>query len=109
MRDPRIYGQVVAYGVVLVVILVLGLRGGEPASGEARTATAKRAAAPRALAIVWGGDVTLGSAYGEPPCAGWGLLAPLARTLRGADVAAVNYEGTLGASGVSKCGLPARE
>jgi hypothetical protein len=110
VRDPRVYGQIVAYTVVLAVIVALGVSRGEPAAALGEPAVAhKRAAESRPLTIAWGGDVTLGSAYGQPPAAGWGLLAPLARTLRAADVAAVNYEGTLGASGVSKCGLPARE
>jgi Bacterial capsule synthesis protein PGA_cap len=60
------------------------------------------------LSLVWGGDVTLGSRYGHPPQRGWPELAPVARALRGADVAAVNYEGTFGSGGPSKCagGLP---
>src|SRR5689334_22440885 len=100
LRDPRIYGQLVVYAVALVAILVLGLsRGGETPARAASVAVAKQRVEP--LTIAWGGDVTLGSAYGLPPASGWGLLAPLARTLRSADVAAVIYEGTLGASGVS--------
>ena len=60
------------------------------------------------ISLVWGGDVTLGSRYGHPPQRGRPELAPVARVLRGADVAAVNYEGTFGPGGPSKCasGLP---
>jgi len=64
------------------------------------------AAAPPAAAvtITWGGDLTLGSSYGHPPDRGWPQLAPVARELRRADVAAVNYEGTFAPGGPSKCG-----
>jgi hypothetical protein len=108
VRDPRVYGQVVAYTIALVAILLVGFRGGSTASGEVkpgsdRDASGKRTA-PRSMTIAWGGDVTLGSSYGQPPAQGWGLLAPVARTLRSADVAAVNYEGVLGSGGASKCG-----
>jgi Bacterial capsule synthesis protein PGA_cap len=61
-------------------------------------------AAPRGLSLVWGGDVTLGSSYGQPPDRGWPQLAGVARVLRRADVAAVDLEGTFGAGGASKCG-----
>jgi hypothetical protein len=108
MRDPRVYGQIVVYTVVLAVIVGLGLRGGESAAAPASASAAKpRPAQSRSLTIAWGGDVTLGSAYGQPPDSGWGLLAPVARTLRAADVAAVNYEGVLGVGGASKCGMAA--
>jgi poly-gamma-glutamate capsule biosynthesis protein CapA/YwtB (metallophosphatase superfamily) len=63
-------------------------------------------AAPSATAvtIAWGGDVTLGSSYGNPPARGWPQLAPVARVLRSADLAGVNYEGTFAPGGPSKCG-----
>ena len=54
--------------------------------------------------LAWGGDVTLGSSYGNPPDAARGLLAAVAAPLRAADVGAVNLEGTLGSGGPSKCG-----
>ena len=64
------------------------------------------AAAPPAgaVTITWGGDVTLGSSYGRPPARGWPQLAPVARVLRAADIAALNYEGTFAPGGASKCG-----
>lgn len=65
---------------------------------------ARAGAAARDVSLVWGGDVTLGSRYGHPPHRGWPQLAPVAGLLRGADLAAVNYEGTFGAGGPSKCG-----
>jgi Bacterial capsule synthesis protein PGA_cap len=70
------------------------------------------AAAPlppgRPLTLVWGGDVTLGSSYGLPPRHARGMLAGVVPTLRAADIAAVNLEGTLGSGGVPKCPPPPR-
>jgi hypothetical protein len=62
-----------------------------------------------AVTIAWGGDVTLGSSYGQPPARGWPHLAPVAGVLRSADLAAVNYEGTFAPGGPSKCGGPDRD
>jgi Bacterial capsule synthesis protein PGA_cap len=81
---------------VAVVVLLLA-----PASA-ADPAVAARPA--HRVSIVWGGDVTLGSSYGRPPHRGWLQLAGIAGTLRRADLAAVNYEGTFGSGGPSKCG-----
>jgi hypothetical protein len=55
------------------------------------------------LEIAWGGDTTLGSSHGLPPDRGWPLLAPVAGLLRGADLAALNLEGTFSVGGQSKC------
>jgi hypothetical protein len=60
------------------------------------------------LFIAWGGDVTLGSSYGNPPDAGRPLLRAVRSALRKADIATLNYEGTFGPGGASKCG-PASE
>src|SRR3954470_3477126 len=91
-------------GLAIVAAAVALLWAGRsPGSGQAAAATA-RPAKPRPITIAWGGDVTLGSLYGQPPAAGWPLLAPVARVLRAANLAAVNYEGTLGSGGGSKCG-----
>jgi hypothetical protein len=65
---------------------------------------AAAAPAPAAVTITWGGDLTLGSSYGRPPARGWPQLARVERVLRSADLAAVNYEGTFGPGGASKCG-----
>ena len=62
------------------------------------------AAPAAAVTIAWGGDVTLGSSYGRPPARGWPQLAPVAGVLGGADVGAINYEGTFAPGGASKCG-----
>jgi hypothetical protein len=64
------------------------------------------AAAPLAgetFTLAWGGDVTPGSAYGLPPANGRDMLAGVSTVLAGADIAAVNLEGTLGLGGVAKC------
>jgi hypothetical protein len=57
-----------------------------------------------ALTVAWGGDTTLGSSYGLPPDRGRPELAAVASALRAADVATLNYEGTFGPGGASKCG-----
>jgi poly-gamma-glutamate capsule biosynthesis protein CapA/YwtB (metallophosphatase superfamily) len=78
-----------------------------PRWGVAALATGAVLAAPApaaAVTITWGGDLTLGSSYGLPPARGWPQLAPVARVLRAADLAAVNYEGTFAPGGASKCG-----
>jgi hypothetical protein len=53
--------------------------------------------------LAWGGDVTPGSSYGNPPAHGSAMLAAVADLMRSADVAAVNLEGTLGHGGPAKC------
>lgn len=79
-------------------------------SAGAAAVAAVLAGAPAASAqeagptIAWAGDTTLGSSYGRPPDRGWPQLAPVAPVLRGADLAALNLEGTFGAGGASKCG-----
>jgi hypothetical protein len=74
-------------------------------SSTAAGAAAKRhRPAGQPFTLAWGGDVTLGSSYGDPPDAARGLLAAVAAPLRAADVGAVNLEGTLGSGGPSKCG-----
>ena len=62
------------------------------------------AAAGQPVSLTWGGDVTLGSSYGQPPRAGWPQMAPIAPVLRASDLAVVNYEGTFAPGGPSKCG-----
>ena len=74
------------------------------AAAVALLAAGRADAAPRGVTIVWGGDVTLGSSYGQPPDRGWPQLAGVAGVLQRADVAAVNLEGTFGSGGASKCG-----
>jgi hypothetical protein len=53
--------------------------------------------------LAWGGDVTPGSAYGLPPANGRNMLSGVSPVLAGADIGAVNLEGTLGLGGVAKC------
>jgi hypothetical protein len=96
-----------AVAVLLLVAASLASSGaGEsPGSEVAVAAPAKRVAKP--VSIAWGGDVTLGSSYGNPPNGGRALLAAGAKVLKRANLAAVNYEGTFGPGGASKCGAGA--
>lgn len=108
IRGRAVDGRRVAACAALAIAAVACARlvvawGGD----EGVAATRHSEAEARGITIVWGGDLTLGSAMGQPPRAGRPLLAPLASTLRAADLAAVNYEGTFGSGGTSKCGLPA--
>jgi hypothetical protein len=70
----------------------------------AACASAHGLPAGQPFTLAWGGDVTLGSSYGDPLDDARGLLAAVAAPLRAADVGAVNLEGTLGSGGGSKCG-----
>jgi hypothetical protein len=102
-REPARMGLSVRAGAAALVLLcwcaflagaLAGSRGGPDAALAARGGP---------VTIVWGGDVTLGSSYGTPPRRGWPQLAPVAGVLAGADLAAVNLEGTFGPGGASKC------
>jgi hypothetical protein len=77
-------------------------------AGESPTAEDPLAAAPKRdpqpVVLTWGGDLTLGSSYGNPPDGGRALLAAGKGVLEKAHIAAVNYEGTFGPGGASKCG-----
>ena len=56
------------------------------------------------ITLEWVGDIALSSQLGLPPGGLSRALAPLRRTLRGADLTLGNLEGTLSRGGVSKCG-----
>src|ERR1700712_5735907 len=95
-----------------VAVLLLGLASlasswagesptSEDAVAAARSPAQKHNAEP--VSIAWGGDLTLGSSYGNPPDAGRPLLAAGTKVLKAANIAAVNYEGTFGPGGASKC------
>ncbi len=87
---------------IAICAFALGvLAGSPPAGSEPRVKPITRHAAP--ITIAWGGDVTLGSQYGLPPAGGRVELAAVAPLLRAADLATVNYEGTFGPGGASKC------
>jgi hypothetical protein len=92
-----------AVAVLLLAVASLASSGaGESPTSEVALAAQKRD--PQPVTLTWGGDLTLGSSYGNPPDRGRGLLAAGSKLLRRADIAAVNYEGTLGPGGASKCG-----
>jgi hypothetical protein len=101
MRAPAIrrLGPLVA--VAAAAIAVAAVLIGRSEGTDAAAAVAPK---PRPITLVWGGDVTLGSHYGLPPASGRPLLERVASVLRRADLAAVNYEGTFGSGGTSKCG-----
>jgi poly-gamma-glutamate capsule biosynthesis protein CapA/YwtB (metallophosphatase superfamily) len=91
-------------GLLLVsALLAVVLRPAQDGGARAAVKAPPQADA-ETFTLTWGGDVTLGSSYGQPPAQGWPLLAPVASILRAADIAAVNLEGTLGRGGASKCG-----
>jgi Bacterial capsule synthesis protein PGA_cap len=79
------------------------LAGGRQPEPDANAAT-RGPGSP--FTLTWGGDVTLGSRYGNPPDHAREMLAAVAPIMREADIAAVNLEGTLGAGGTSKCPPP---
>jgi Bacterial capsule synthesis protein PGA_cap len=63
-----------------------------------------RAATPTPITLQWVGDMAMSSALGLPPGGVYNAVAPLAPTLRDADITAGNLEGTLSVGGASKCG-----
>jgi hypothetical protein len=108
IRGRAVDGRTLAACAALAIATVAGAGMAAAWGGDDGLAvTGQSKTGPPVIRIVWGGDLTLGSALGQPPRAGWPLLAPLASTLIAADVAAVNYEGTFGPGGASKCARPA--
>ena len=99
-----------AVAVLLLVLasLASSWTGEAPVTAEAVAAAAPKRT-PKPVSIAWGGDVTLGSSYGNPPDAGRPLLAAGTKVLEAANLAAVNYEGTFGPGGASKCGGGAKD
>jgi poly-gamma-glutamate capsule biosynthesis protein CapA/YwtB (metallophosphatase superfamily) len=63
---------------------------------------AARAAAPRILDLAWVGDMAFDARAGLPAGGALGALTPVAPGLR-SDLTMGNLEGTLGASGTTKC------
>jgi hypothetical protein len=95
--------------LLLVAASLLSSGAGESPVSEAAVAKTPPKREPQPVSIAWGGDVTLGSSYGNPPNGGRALLAPGARVLKKALIGAVNYEGTFGPGGSSKCGAGAKD
>src|SRR5262245_13421876 len=87
--------------LLLVAASLASSSAGESPVSEVAVAAPKREAKP--VSIVWGGDVTLGSSYGNPPDGGRPLLAAGTKVLKAGLIGAVNYEGTFGPGGASKC------
>jgi capsule synthesis protein PGA_cap len=96
---------VVAVLLLALASLASSWAGETPTTEDAVAASTmpakQRTAKP--VSIAWGGDLTLGSSYGNPPNAGRPLLAAGTKVLKAANIAAVNYEGTFGPGGASKC------
>ncbi len=63
-----------------------------------------RPAPARTITLQWVGDMAMSSRLGLPPGGVDRALAPLAGTLRDADLTLGNLEGTLSSGGTSKCG-----
>jgi hypothetical protein len=79
-------------------LAVVALAAVAPAAAEAALPVG------RPLTIAWGGDTTLGSSHGLAPDHGYSELRAITPWLRGADLTAVNSEGTYATGGSSKCG-----
>ena len=90
--------------VAVALFAAAALSSAESPASEQPAAAPKQEREGRPISLAWGGDVTLGSSYGNPPSAGRPLLAAVRTALRKADVGTVNYEGTFGPGGSSKCG-----
>ncbi len=71
-----------------------GTRSGRRPSAAARTP----------ITLQWVGDMAMSSTLGLPPGGVYDAVAPLAPTLRDADITLGNLEGTLSVGGASKCG-----
>ena len=56
------------------------------------------------ITLQWVGDMAISSTLGLPPGGIYHAVAPLAPTLRDADITLGNLEGTLSVGGASKCG-----
>jgi capsule synthesis protein PGA_cap len=100
----RLLGLRLSIGAVVGVALLgvaAGLVAGANHSLEGSTGAPRHQGRP--VSVVWGGDVTLGSFRGLPPRRGEPVLARVAPTLRRSDLAVVNYEGTFGPGGSTKC------
>jgi hypothetical protein len=77
----------------VAVLLLAAASLASPSAGESpgpEEAVAAPKRTPKPVSIAWGGDVTLGSSYGNPPNGGRALLAAGAPVLRKANIGAVN-------------------
>jgi hypothetical protein len=80
-----------------------GTTGAQAVAGAA--AGRGKGATPGApITLQWVGDMAMSSTRGLPPGGVYDAVAPLAPTLRDADITAGNLEGTLSVGGASKCG-----
>ena len=78
-----------AVAVLLLAVASFASSGaGESPSAEVALAATKQRD-PKPVTLTWGGDLTLGSSYGNPPNGGRALLAAGSKLLKRADIAAV--------------------
>jgi hypothetical protein len=77
-----------------------GTHAGEAAGAGRHTG----ATAHTPITLQWVGDMAMSSTLGLPPGGVYNAVAPLAPTLRDADITLGNLEGTLSIGGASKCG-----
>jgi hypothetical protein len=73
-------------------------------AGAVATAGAEQAKPTPTVTLEWVGDIALSTERGLPPGGLGAALAPVAGTLRNADLTTGNLEGTLSVGGGSKCG-----
>jgi hypothetical protein len=122
LRGPWPWIGLLAVTAAVMVMLAVGVLSEEQASRPAKAAGlassherqahhARRSGDPsearpvkRPVTLEWVGDMAMSSELGLPPGGVAEALAPLAPTLRDADVTLGNLEGTLSVGGTSKCG-----
>ncbi|MBA3301385.1 MAG: CapA family protein [Thermoleophilaceae bacterium] len=91
---------------LVVVASVLVAEGGPDTASAALPAPAPEGSPPRGreISIAWAGDITPGSSYGVPPDGGRAQFEQARDSIRRADLAIGNLEGTFSTGGGSKCG-----
>jgi hypothetical protein len=77
---------------------------GTHADNGARPGRRRGATTRPPITLQWVGDMAVSSTLGLPPGGVYDAVAPLAATLRDADITLGNLEGTLSVGGASKCG-----
>jgi hypothetical protein len=97
-------GLLAVVAAAMAMVAVLDVTGDQMPDGPVGAAAVADRASARAVTLEWVGDMALSTQLGLPPGGVAGALAPLAPTLRHADITLGNLEGTLSSGGTSKCG-----
>jgi Bacterial capsule synthesis protein PGA_cap len=109
-RGIAIAALVAATTVVLylAISLIDNGRSDQSTAAAARSKPGKRSQprTPQPVTLEWVGDMAMSSTLGLPPGGVYSAAAPMAATLRDADLTLGNLEGTLSVGGASKCGGP---